>query len=64
MKSYAEDLLETSGYMLTGDESAYVTRNTRTFSYNYSMDAEVAAAESASAQGMDRLPASMPGPSM
>lgn len=43
MKSYAEDLLETSGYMLTADESAYVTRNTRTFSYNFSTDAEVSA---------------------
>lgn len=64
MKSYAEDLLETSEYMLTGDESAYVTRNTRTFSYNYSMDSEITAAESAPAQGMDSLPASMPGPSM
>lgn len=64
MKSYAEDLLETSGYMLTGDESAYVTRNTRTFSYNYSMDAEVAAAESASAQETNSLPESMLGPSM
>ena len=64
MKSYAEDLLETSGYMLTGDESAYVIRNTRTFSYNYSTDAEVAAAESAPAQEMDSLPESMPGPAM
>lgn len=64
MKSYAEDLLETSEYMLTGDESAYVTRNTRTFSYNYSMDSEITAAESAPAQGMDSLPASMPGPFM
>ena len=40
MQSYAEDLLETSGFMLTCDESAYVVRNTRTFSYNYSTDAE------------------------
>lgn len=64
MKSYAEDLLETSGYMLTGDESAYVTRNTRTFSYNYSMDSEITAAESDPTQGMESLPASMSGPSM
>lgn len=64
LKGYAEDLLETSGYMLTADKSAYVTRNTRTFSYNYSMDAEVAAAESASTQETNSLPESMPGPSM
>ena len=56
LKGYAEDLLETSGYMLTADESAYVTRNARTFSYNYSTDAEVAAAESAPAQETDSLP--------
>lgn len=31
MKSYGSDLLETSGYLLTGDESAYVTRNSREF---------------------------------
>ena len=32
--SYAEDLLENSGYMLTIDESAYTIRNERAFSYN------------------------------
>jgi len=31
LEGYAEDLLETSGYMLTNDESAYVTRNGREF---------------------------------
>ncbi len=31
LERYAEDLLETSGYMLTKDESAYVTRNGREF---------------------------------
>lgn len=57
MKSYAEDLLETSGYMLTGDESAYVTRNTRTFSYNYSMEAEIPATpEGVPAQKGSALP--------
>ena len=40
LTSYAEDLLETSGYMLTADESAYTIRNDRTFSYNYSTEAE------------------------
>lgn len=44
LTSYAEDLLENSGYMLTGDESAYVTRNAQTFSYSYSMEAETPAA--------------------
>ncbi len=29
MERYAEDLLETSGYMITKEESAYVTRNGR-----------------------------------
>ena len=55
MQSYAEDLLENSGYMLTGDESAYVVRNTRTFSYCYSTDAEVAL-PGASAQKENTLP--------
>ncbi len=31
LKSYAEDLLENSGYMLTKNENAYVTRNGREF---------------------------------
>lgn len=55
MKSYAEDLLETSGFMLTCDESAYVVRNTRTFSYSYSTDAE-ATPKSAPVQGESALP--------
>ena len=33
---YAEDLLETSGYMLTGGETGYVTRNNREFIHEYS----------------------------
>ena len=33
---YAEDLLETSGYMLTGSETGYVTRNNREFIHEYS----------------------------
>lgn len=32
---YAEDLLETSGYMLTGGETGYVTRNNREFIHEY-----------------------------
>lgn len=34
-KGYAEDLLETSGYMLTRNESGYVARNTRKFTFEY-----------------------------
>lgn len=44
MKQYAKALLRDAGYLLTGDGSAYVTRNDRTFSYNYSMDSEIPAA--------------------
>lgn len=33
---YAEDLLETSGYMLTGGETGYITRNNREFIHEYS----------------------------
>lgn len=43
LTSYVEDLLENSGYMLIAGESAYVTRNAQTFSYNYSTDREAAA---------------------
>ena len=32
---YAEDLLETSGYMQTGGETGYVTRNNREFIHEY-----------------------------
>lgn len=53
LESYAEDLLENSGYMLTADESAYITRNSRAFSYSYSMEPETPAAHE-----------SMPGPAM
>ena len=42
LHGYAEDLLETSGYMLTGDESGYVTRNTREFVYEFSEDPSAA----------------------
>ena len=35
LKSYAEDLLETSGYMLARNESGYVVRNTRKFIFEY-----------------------------
>lgn len=35
LESYTEDLLETSGYMLTGDESAYVIRNNRKFNFDF-----------------------------
>lgn len=42
LTSYAEDLLENSGYMLTADESAYIIRNDQVFSFNYSTDREVA----------------------
>lgn len=31
LEDYAEDLLETSGYLLTGGENGYVTRNSREF---------------------------------
>ena len=40
LNSYGSDLLETSGYMLTSDESAYITRNSRTFSHSYSTEPE------------------------
>ena len=33
---YAEDLLETSGYMLTGGETGYIIRNNREFIHEYS----------------------------
>lgn len=49
LKEYAEDLLETSGYMLTADESAYVIRNNRTFNYEFS-SGEEAAQEAAPSQ--------------
>ena len=49
LSSYAEDLLDTSGYMLTADESAYVIRNNRTFNYEFSSD-ESAALEAAPVQ--------------
>lgn len=49
LTSYAEDLLDTSGYMLTADESAYVIRNNRTFNYEFSSD-ESAALEAAPVQ--------------
>ncbi len=42
LESYGSDLLETSGYMLTSDESAYITRNSRTFSHSYSTEPEAA----------------------
>lgn len=32
---YAEDLLETSGYMLTGGETGYIIRNSRDFIHEY-----------------------------
>lgn len=34
--AYASDLLEEAGYTLTGDESAYVARNSREFLYEHS----------------------------
>ncbi len=37
---YAEDLLETSGYMLTGGESGYITRNSREFIREYTAEPE------------------------
>ena len=49
LTSYAEDLLETSGYMLTADESAYVIRNNRAFNCEFSLG-EGAAQEAAPAQ--------------
>ena len=36
LKGYAEDLLETSGYMLTDDKSGYICRNGQKFVYEYS----------------------------
>lgn len=38
LRAYAEDLLETSGYMLTADESGYVLRNARQFVREYSAE--------------------------
>lgn len=35
LHNYAADLLETSGYMLTGDERGYVVRNAREFVYEF-----------------------------
>ena len=37
---YAENLLETSGYMLTGGESGYITRNSREFIREYTAEPE------------------------
>ena len=36
LKTYADDLLEQMGYVLTRDESAYVARNSREFNYEFS----------------------------
>ena len=36
LHDYAADLLETSGYMLTGDERGYAVRNAREFVYEFS----------------------------
>ena len=36
LEDYAEDVLETSGYMLTSGETGYVIRNNRQFTYEYS----------------------------
>lgn len=36
LKSYAGELLDQAGYVLTRDESAYVTRNSREFTYEFS----------------------------
>ncbi len=36
LDDYAEDLLETAGYMLTSGETGYVTRNNRQLTYEYS----------------------------
>lgn len=36
LDDYAEDLLETSGYMQTSGETGYMTRNNRQFIYEYS----------------------------
>lgn len=44
LEGYAEDLLETSGYMLTSDESAYVTRNLRKFEFGFCAAEETATA--------------------
>ena len=35
LKAYAEDLLETSGYMEANDESGYLIRNAREFVREY-----------------------------
>ena len=40
LEGYAEDLLENSGYMLTGDESGYMTRNNRPFVREYTQEPE------------------------
>ena len=36
LKSYAEDLLNQAGYVLTRDGSAYIARNNREFTYEFS----------------------------
>lgn len=41
LESYADDLLEASGYMLTGDENGYVTRNRRTFVREYTQEPDL-----------------------
>lgn len=41
LESYADDLLETSGYTLTADESGYVARNNRPFVYEHSQDPDL-----------------------
>lgn len=40
LEGYAEDLLEEAGYVLTADESAYITRNSREFIYERSAPRE------------------------
>lgn len=55
LKDYAEDLLETSGYMLTGGENGYVTRNSREFVREFTAPAQ---------QDTRQEPSGMPGPAM
>ena len=40
LDGYAEDLLESSGYTLTADESGYVARNNRPFIREYTQEPE------------------------
>lgn len=47
LKRYAEDLLETSGYMAVNGETGYVRRSGAEFSYEYSVPKQAAS------QGME-----------